>query len=132
MTGTLSSDLNYCYTLLFTGDTEMKRGCYIRALLCYENCRESASILMKEDTIYKYCFYRALRKEAQSLRHLGLNKRCFKLLSSSFEKKCECHSREKLFVLLQLFDLSEIYEPEKTQTYLDLLKRESEIMREDE
>lgn len=132
MTGTLSNDLNYCYTLLFTGDTEMKRGCYIRALLCYENCRESASILMKEDSVYKYCFYRALRKEAQALRHLGLNKRCFKVLSLSFDKDCECHSQEKLFVLLQLYDLSEIYQPEMTKVYLDLLAKESAIIKEEE
>ena len=133
MTRTLSSDLNFCYTLLFTGDTEMKRGCYIRALLCFENCREKAEELIVEDTIYRYCYFRALRKEAQCLRYLGLHKRCYRVLQgySSFSQD-KWHSQEKLFVLLQLFDLSEQFEPQKSEIYLELLCKESAQLKAEE
>ena len=130
MTRALSEELNICYTLLFTGDSELKRGCHIKALLCFEDCRKTAEGLLKNDSVYAYCFYRALRKEAQLLRVLGLNKRAYKVLSkvnSSINN--ECSSIEKLFVLLQLYDLSEEFEPSKTAEYFRRLNIESEKLK---
>ena len=127
MTRALSEDLNICYTLLFTGDSELKRGCYIKALLCFEDCRKTAERLMSDNSIYSYCYYRALRKESQMLRILSLHKRAYKILSRAVGNLDDsCHSMEKLLVLLQLYDLSEEYEPSKTREYFECLNRESE------
>ena len=127
MTRALSEDLNICYTLLFTGDSELKRGCHIKALLCFEDCRKTAEKLMKDNSVYSYCYYRALRKESQMLRILGLHKRGYKILSRAVKNLDEtCHSMEKLFVLLQLYDLSEEFEPSKTNEYFEYLNNESE------
>jgi len=130
MTRALSSNLNFCYTLLFTGDSEMKRGCFIRALLCFENCRQKAEELIVEDSVYQYCYFRSLRKEAQCLRYMGLHKRCYKVLQGyrNFGKD-DWHSQEKLFVLLQLFDLSEQFEPQKSDYYFELLSNEANYLK---
>jgi len=129
MTRPLSEDINICYTLLFTGDSELKRGCHIKALLCFEDCRKSAGKLMNENSIYSYCFYRALRKEAQLLRILGLHKRAYRVLEKATKGlKDNCSSNEKLFVYLQLFDLSEEFEPLKTAWYFKRLSKEAELL----
>ena len=45
MTQTLPADIRHCYALLFTGDTEQKQGNYLKATLCYEECRMTADRL---------------------------------------------------------------------------------------
>lgn len=131
MTRTLSEDLNICYTLLFTGDCELRRGCHIKALLCFEDCRKRAEKLMNHDSVYAYCFYRALRKESQLLRNLGLHKRGYRLLSGAVKDTNDnCHSMEKLLVLLQLYDLSEEFEPSMTAKYFSCLNKVSEDLKE--
>ena len=82
---------------------------------------------MSENSIYTYCFYRALRKEAQLLRTLGLHKRAYKVLDKATKNLDDsCSSNEKLFVYLQLFDLSEEFEPLKTDWYYNRLCKEAD------
>ena len=132
MTRTLSEDLNFCYTLLFTGERALKSSCYLKALLCFEDCRKSAEKLLKVDSVYLYCFFRALRKESQVLRHLGLNKRSYRVLKSSVLKvDAEWHSTDKLLALLQLFDLSEQFEPGRRAEFFKMLNLESNALREE-
>lgn len=132
MTRTLSEDLNFCYTLLFTGERALKNSCYLKALLCFEDCRKSAEKLLKVDSIYLYCFFRALRKESQVLRFLGLNKRGYRVLKNSVLKfDEEWHSTDKLLVLLQLFDLSEQFEPSRRAEFFKMLNLESSALRDE-
>ena len=132
MTRTLSEDLNICYTLLFTGESELKKGCFMKALLCFEDCRKTAEELMKDNSVYMYCYYRALRKESQCLRQLGLHKRSFRILKRSLDLQDEnWHSTEKLFIYLQLQDLAEVYESENVEKYFQMLINESEAIKAD-
>ena len=126
MTQTLSEDLNFCYTLLFTGETELKKTCYMKSLLCFENCRKTAGKLVGADSVYMYCYFRALRKESQTLRYLGLHKRSYRILRKGIKKvAANWYSTEKLLVLLQLYDLSEEFEPEKSEEFFKMLNKES-------
>ena len=131
MTRTLSEDLNCCYTLLFTGEGEFKKNCYMKALLCFEDCRKTAGKLSKTNSVYLYCFFRALRKESQILRLMGLHKRSYRLLKRALPKMDDdWHSTEKLFVLLQLYDLAEEYEVEMQSLFFEMLNRESNALKQ--
>lgn len=131
MTRTLSEDLNFCYTLLFTGESEFKRACYMKSLLCFEDCRKTAAKLISGDSVYMYCYFRALRKESQTLRCLGLHKRSYKILKKGITKgDRNWHSTEKLLVLLQLYDMSEDFEPEMSEKFFKMLNEESNALKE--
>ena len=131
MTKPMSEDLNTCYTLLFTGECELRRNCMVKALLCFEDSRKRAECLIKQDSIYKYCYFRSLRKECQTLRHLGLQRRSFTILEKAIDYIDEdWASNEQLLILLQLYDLSETFNPTKTEEYYTRLLKESEALKE--
>jgi hypothetical protein len=124
MTVPLSEKLNHCYSLLFSAKLNEERNRFVKALLCYENCRiESKKDL--SNSVYTYCFLRSLRKEAQLLLLLGLKRRAYRLLKREYVHVSPLfHSMDKLLVLAQLHDLSERYSPKESSLFEGLLNQE--------
>ena len=124
MTGLLTEGLNNCYSLMFTGENFHSQGCYIKALLCYENCRVEAEARIKE-SVFLHCYVRAARKEAQVLLVLGLRRRAYKLLKSVlFELPSDFHSLDKFLILSQYSDVINEFSTETVSFIESLLEQE--------
>ena len=118
MTNPMSEDLNHCYSLLFTGEREFNKGCSVRALLCFENCRRIAEKNIDKMNVYSHCLLRAARKESQLLRNSGLYKRAYRMLKKVEGQTIESASTmEKFLIYLQLHDLSKFIEPSASSEY---------------
>ncbi len=118
MTKVMGDDINQCYSLLFTAEGELRNGCQIKALLCFENCRKLALSSIEANPIYVHCLFRAARKESQLLRGLGLEIRAYKrlkTLSSRVKNPMLC--LDVFFVYVQLYDLSLLHEPKLSEDY---------------
>lgn len=109
---------------MFTGESYHSQGCYIKALLCYENCRVEAESRICE-SVFLHCYVRAARKEAQVLFVLGLRRRAFKLLRSLLiNLPTDFHSLDKLLILSQYGDVLCEFSTESSVTFDKLLERE--------
>ncbi len=132
MTKVLSEKIVDCYNLLFVAEGEYRKGCWMRALICYEECKNIAKRLVVEDEVYRYCYMRAVRKEAQLLRLLGFEKKSYKLLVLEYERIREWDSIDKFFILIQLWDLSAVFDREKIEEYWRAIEMELIRIRESE
>ena len=125
MTGPLSESLNYCYSLMFTANKNAEKGCFIKALLCYENCRKVAEVNLEESLVYTHTYLRSARKEAQLMMNLGLYRRAYLSLKNVLNNvDSEFHSMDKFLVLAQLVDLSHTYAKHKIIHYQELMDKE--------
>ncbi|MCH2207005.1 MAG: hypothetical protein MK132_14205 [Lentisphaerales bacterium] len=125
MTGPLSESLNYCYSLMFTANKHSEKGCFIKAMLCYENCRKVSYENLAESSVYSHCYMRSVRKEAQLLINLGLNRRAYLTLRDALKNVSEgFHSMDKFLVLAQLSDLSVTYAKHRIEEYNSLMQLE--------
>lgn len=118
MTYPMSDDLNHCYSLLFTGEREFNKGCSVRALLCFENCRQIAEKNIDKMNVYSHCLLRAARKESQLLRNSGFSKRAYRILKKVERLTVGCGpTMERFLIYLQLHDLSRLLEPSASDEY---------------
>ena len=126
MTGPLSEDLNYCYSLMFMAEKNLEKGCFVKALLCYENCRKVAGNELNNSEIYTHSYLRAARKEAQILMKLNLNRKALGLLEKTLNEVAkDFHSMDKLLVLSQILDLSKTFAIDKVKAYEEMMEIES-------
>ena len=122
MTGLLSEDLNYCYSLMFTAEKNLEKGCFMKALLCYENCRELAESELKNSEIYIHSYLRASRKEAQILIKLNLNRKALSILQNTLKNVADdFHSMDKFLVLSQTVGLCNALECDNTEYYQKMM-----------
>ena len=123
MTKPLSADLTHCYSLLFTGDLEAKKNRYVKAVLCFEECRKIAQEKYEGDSVFTYCLYRAARKEAQLLIELGAKSRAYRVLRKVDSLNiCFGEKIDKMFVLTQLIYLSTQMGPKRTEQFKERLQ----------
>ena len=118
MTCTLPRELTHCYSLIFTGEAEQKNENYLRAALCFEECRMLAEKALIHNPIFAYALYRAARKEAQMLIYLDAKKRAFRMLRKLLSKQHEGgNNYDRLFIYSQLSFLAEKLAPCKAPSY---------------
>ena len=118
MTDPLGKEINHCYSLLFTGESQLRAGCRMKALLCFESCRKYSFERIK-DSVFSYSLIRAARKETQLLREFGMMQRAYKILQK-VEKVVSGYEgcfMEMLLFYSQLADLSGILQPEMKEKY---------------
>ncbi len=125
MTCTQPRELTHCYSLLFTGEAEQKKTNYLRAALCFEECRMTAEKAVTKNSIFAYALYRAARKEAQMLIFLDAKKRAFRMLNKLINQKIlGGNSYDRLFIYSQLSFLAEKLSPSQTSNYKTRLNTE--------
>jgi len=118
MTNTLPREITHCYSLLFTGDAEQKNKNYLRAALCFEECRMLAEIHLDQNPILAYALFRSARKEAQMLILLNAEKRAFRMLRKLMSHNyIGGNSFDRLFIYSQLSFLAEKVSQSKNNTY---------------
>ena len=123
MTKPLSADLTHCYSLLFTGDLEVRQNRYVKAILCFEECRKAAQEKCRVDSVFAYCLYRAARKEAQLLIELGAKSRAYRVLRKVDALNiCFGELVDKMFVLTQLIYLRTQMDPKRTVAFKERLQ----------
>ena len=127
MTKPISKDLSHCYSLLFTGDMEARNNRYVRAVLCFEECRKNSQKKSHYDSVFAYCLYRAARKEAQLLIELGAQSRAYRMLRLLDKAGIEGGDEvDRMFILTQLIYLSSKLDRVKVSLYsakLELLSK---------
>ena len=129
MTKVMGEDINQCYSLLFTAEGELRNGCPVKALLCFENCRKLALSFIKVSPVYVHCLFRAARKESQLLRFLGMDVRAYKrlkVLSRKVQDPVFC--LDVFFVYVQLYDLSLLHDPKLSVMYFDKMNAIAECL----
>jgi len=118
MTNTLPREITHCYSLLFTGDAEQKNKNYLRAALCFEECRMLAEIHLDQNPILAYALFRSARKEAQMLILLNAEKRAFRMLRKLMNHNyVGGNSFDRLFIYSQLSFLAEKVSQSKNNSY---------------
>ena len=125
MTHTLPRDLTHCYSLMFTGDAEQANNNFLRAALCFEECRMTAEKAITQNSIFAYSLFRAARKEAQMLIFLGAKKRAFRMLRKFTNQGYGGGNMyDRLFIYSQLSFLAEVLSVAKARDYKQDLNEE--------
>jgi hypothetical protein len=118
MTDPLGKEINHCYSLIFTGESELREGCKMKALLCFESCRKYTIKLVEKSGVFEHGLIRSARKESQLLREFGMPRRAYRILKK-VERKISGLSCpiERLLVYSQLTDLCNVHDPELLEMY---------------
>ena len=119
MTLPLGQNIDSCYALLFTAESEFRKGNHHKALLCYESCRKMSLENLLESEVFIHSLLRAARKESQILRLNKQHKRAFRILSELERslKKFNVDELDLMLIYAQLSDLSEHFDTDESDYY---------------